>query len=63
MSKVLVIEDQRDFDSMFDLILQFHGFDVIVVDDGRKAMEVLKNGTLFDAITLERIEARQCERD
>jgi hypothetical protein len=28
--------------SMFDLILQFHGFEVTVVDDGRKAMEILK---------------------
>jgi len=53
MSKVLVIEDQKDLYSMFDLILQFHGFDVMVVDDGRKAMEILKDGTPFDAITLD----------
>ncbi len=53
MSKVLVIEDQKDLYSMFDLILQFHGFDVIVVDDGRKAMDVLKDGTPFDVITLD----------
>ena len=53
MSKVLVIEDQKDLYSMFDLILQFYGFDVIVVDDGRKAMEILKDGTPFDAITLD----------
>ena len=53
MSKVLIIEDQKDLYSMFDLILQFHGFDVTVVEDGRKAMEILKDGTPFDAITLD----------
>jgi DNA-binding response OmpR family regulator len=53
MSKVLVIEDHKDLYSMFDLILQFHGFEVTVVDDGRKAMEILKDGTPFDAITLD----------
>ena len=53
MSKVLVVEDQKDLYSMFDLILQFHGFDVTVVDDGRKAMAILKDGTPFDAITLD----------
>jgi len=44
MSKVLVIEDHKDLYYMFDLILQFHGFEVTVVDDGRKAMEILKDG-------------------
>ncbi len=53
MSKVLIIEDQKDLYSMFDLILQFHGFEVTVVDDGRKAMEILKDGIPFDAITLD----------
>ena len=49
MSKVLVIEDQKDLYFMFDLILQFHGFDGTVADDGRKAMEILKDRTPFDA--------------
>jgi DNA-binding response OmpR family regulator len=53
MSKVLVIEDPKDLYSMFDLILQFHGFEVTVVDDGRKAMEILKDGTPWDAVTLD----------
>jgi DNA-binding response OmpR family regulator len=53
MSKALVIEDHKDLYSIFDLILQFHGFEVTVVDDGRKAMEILKDGTPFDAITLD----------
>ena len=53
MSKVLVIEDQKDFYSMFDLILQFHGFEVTAVNDGRKAIEIIKDGTPFDAITLD----------
>src|SRR5690349_16157245 len=52
MHKILVIEDQKDYYSMFDLILRFHGFDVIAVNDGRKAMEILKDRTPFDAITL-----------
>ena len=50
MSKVLVIEDHKDLCPMFDLILQFHGFEVTVASDGTKAMELLKNGTPFDAI-------------
>lgn len=53
MSKVLVIEDHKDLHSMFDLILQFHGFEVTVVWDGTKAMELLKDGTPFDAILLD----------
>jgi DNA-binding response OmpR family regulator len=53
MTKVLVIEDQKDRYSMFDLILQFHGFDVTAVNDGRKAIEIIKDGTPFDAITLD----------
>jgi two-component system, OmpR family, response regulator RegX3 len=53
MSKVLVIEDHKDLCPMFDLILQFHGFDVTVVSDGTKVMELLKDGTPFDAIMLD----------
>ena len=53
MSKVLVIEDHKDLCPMFDLILQFHGFEVTVASDGKKAMELLKNGTPFDAIMLD----------
>ena len=53
MSKVLVIEDHKDLYPMFDLILQFHGFEVTVVSDGTKVMELLKDGTPFDAIMLD----------
>ena len=53
MSKVLVIEDHKDLCPMFDLILQFHGFEVTVASDGTEAMELLKNGTPFDAIMLD----------
>ena len=53
MSKVLVIEDHKDLCPMFDLILQFHGFEVTVVSDGTKVMELLKDGTPFDAIMLD----------
>ena len=52
-NKVLVIEDHRDLYPLFDCILQFHGFQVTVVSDGTKAMELLKDGTAFDAITLD----------
>lgn len=52
-SKVLVIEDHRDLYPLFDCILQFYGFQVTVVSDGTKAMELLKDGTPFDAITLD----------
>ena len=53
MSKVLVIEDHKDLYPMFDLILQFHGFEVTIVSDGTKVMELLKDGTPFDAIMLD----------
>ena len=53
MSKVLVIEDHKDLCPMFDLILQFHGFEVTVASDGTKALELLKNGIPFDAIMLD----------
>ena len=52
-NKVLVIEDHRDLYPLFDCILQFHDFAVTVVSDGTKAMELLKDGTPFDAITLD----------
>ena len=51
--KVLVIEDHRDLYPLFDCILQFYEFQVTVVSDGTKAMELLKDGTPFDAITLD----------
>ena len=52
-NKVLVIEDHRDLYPLFDCILQFYGFQVTVISDGTKAMEILKDGTPFDAITLD----------
>ena len=52
-NKVLVIEDHRDLYPLFDCILQFYGFQVTVVSDGTKAMELLKDGTPFNAITLD----------
>ena len=52
-NKVLVIENNRDLYSLFDCILQFHGFQVTVVSDGTQAMELLKEGTPFDAITMD----------
>ena len=52
-NKVLVIEDHRDLYSLFDCILQFHGFQVTVASDGAQALELLKDGTPFDAITLD----------
>ena len=52
-NKVLVIEDHRDLYPLFDCILQFYDFEVTVVSDGTKAMELLKDGAPFDAITLD----------
>ena len=52
-NKVLVIEDHRDLYPLFDCILQFYGFEVTVVSDGTKAMELLKDASPFDAITLD----------
>ena len=52
-NKVLVIEDHRDLYPLFDCILQFYGFEVTVVSDGTKAMELLKDVSPFDTITLD----------
>jgi DNA-binding response OmpR family regulator len=52
-NKVLVIEDHRDLYPLFDCILQFYGFHVTVISNGTEAMELLKDGTPFDAVTLD----------
>ena len=52
-NKVLVIEDHRQLYPLFDCILQFYGFEATVVSDGKKAMELLKDGTPFDAVMLD----------
>jgi DNA-binding response OmpR family regulator len=51
-NKVLVIEDHRDLYPLFDCILQFHGFQVTLYG-WNEGDELLKDGTPFDAITLD----------
>ena len=51
--QVLVIEDDRDLFSLFDMILSMVGFKVEVVQDGAKALERLQNGSLPAAVTLD----------
>lgn len=52
MGTVLVIEDDRDLYSLFEMILTMAGFSVQVVSDGAKALDHL-NESLPDAITLD----------
>ena len=53
MATVLVIEDDRDLYSLFDLILKMAGFDVNVVSNGTEAVRRISEGQLPDAITLD----------
>ena len=53
MATVLVIEDDRDLYSLFDLILKMAGFDVHVVSNGTEAVRRLREEQLPDAITLD----------
>lgn len=53
MSKVLVVEDDRDLYSLFDMILKMAGFEVEVVQDGAKAYERLSSSDLPEAVTLD----------
>lgn len=53
MSKVLVVEDDRDLYSLFDMILRMAGFEVEVVQDGAKALERLSSSNLPEAVTLD----------
>jgi len=53
MATVLVIEDDRDLYSLFDLILKMAGFEVNVVSNGTEALRRLSEEKLPDAITLD----------
>ncbi len=53
MATVLVIEDDRDLYSLFDLILKMAGFEVNVVSNGTEALRRLSEEQLPDAITLD----------
>ena len=51
--RVLVIEDDRDLYSLFDMILKMAGFEVEVIQDGAKALERLNGSDLPKAVTLD----------
>ena len=53
MATVLVIEDDHDLYSLFDLILKMAGFEVTVVSNGTAAARYLNEQRLPDAITLD----------
>lgn len=53
MAKVLVIEDDRDLYSLFDLILKMAGFEVTVISNGTEAARCLSEEQLPEAITLD----------
>lgn len=51
--KVLIIEDDRDLANLFKLVLEMSEFEVSVVHDGTKGVEVLTKQLLPDAIMLD----------
>lgn len=51
--RVMVIEDDRDLYSLFDMILKMAGFEVEIVQDGAKAFERLSGPDLPEAVTLD----------
>jgi len=53
VATVLVIEDDHDLYSLFDLILKMAGFEVTVVSNGTAAARYLTEQRLPDAITLD----------
>ena len=53
MATVLVIEDDHDLYSLFDLILKMAGFEVTIVSNGTAAARYLSDQQLPDAITLD----------
>jgi two-component system response regulator MtrA len=49
---VLVVEDDRALSSMIAQVLDMDGYDITVVDDGRKALSALRSGE-FVAVLLD----------
>jgi two-component system response regulator SaeR len=50
--KVLYVEDYPVIQQMYHDVLKSHGFDVDVANDGKQAMEKLKNGS-YDVVLLD----------
>jgi DNA-binding response OmpR family regulator len=52
-AKVLIIEDDHDLASLFQIVLEMSGFEVETIHDGTKGVEVLTTRPLPDAILLD----------
>lgn len=52
MVKILIAEDDKDIRDLIVLTLQFHGFDVQSVEDGKAAVEKAKDNS-FDIILMD----------
>ncbi len=52
MTKILIAEDDKDIRDLIVLTLEFNGFDVIPVEDGRAAVEKAQQDT-FDIILMD----------
>jgi len=52
MTKILIAEDDKDIRDLIVLTLDFHGFDVVPVEDGAAAVEKAQQGS-FDIILMD----------
>ena len=52
MTKILIAEDDQDIRELVVITLQFHGFDVVSVEDGAAAVEIAPVGN-FDLILMD----------
>jgi CheY-like chemotaxis protein len=51
--RILVVDDDRDVANLIRMYLEREGFECVVAVGGREALDALKNGTKFDAVTLD----------
>ena len=45
-AKILVVDDDADIGNMLRLILEYKGFSVVVLENGERATEIMKNGNI-----------------
>lgn len=53
MTKILIAEDDKDIRDLIVLTLDFHGFDVYPVEDGKAAVEAAEKDNNYDIILMD----------
>ena len=53
MTKILIAEDDKDIRDLIVLTLDFHGFDVHPVEDGKAAVEAVEKDNNYDIILMD----------